>query len=139
MDEEVLWADGGEKKKFWHRLFTREERHVTLIAEGVSIDGAVDLGKGVVRLDGRMQGKVTGRGTLIMGARSLLQGELQVGKLILNGRREGVVHAGTVHIAPTGRLQGRISASHLVVDEGGVFDGQGRVPATVLPQDTQPL
>ena len=138
MGEEVLWANGDEKKRFWHRLFAREERHVTLIAEGVSVNGAVDLGKGVVRLDGRMQGKVTGQGTLIMGARSLFQGELQVGKLILNGRLEGVVCAGTVHIAPTGRLQGRISASQLVVDEGGVFDGQGRVPET-LPHDTPPF
>jgi len=106
-------------------LFSSEGRVVSLIGEGTSVVGIINFGEGMVRLDGRLEGKVVGGGTLIVGEKGMLQGEMSVGNLILCGRVEGTVAAtGSAHIAPTGKLLGKVQATHLIIEEGGVFDGK---------------
>ena len=97
-----------------------------MIGEGMSVVGALHFGEGVVRLDGHLKGKIIGRGTLVIGEKGNLQGEMEVGTLILGGRVEGnVLATGLAHITSTGKLFGKVQTSQLLIDQGGIFEGEG--------------
>jgi len=134
MDAEFSALKANRRKKFLGSLFSGEEQAISLIGEGLWVEGTLKFGPGVVRLDGRLQGKVIGRGTLIVGERGLLQGEMDVETLILCGRVEGRVAVSThARITPTGRLFGKIQTSQLVIDEGGIFEGESNCIPPTLP------
>jgi cytoskeletal protein CcmA (bactofilin family) len=125
-----------KKKRFFHRGGLSPEQPLTMIGEGITVAGEIHIGRGVVRLDGRLEGRVAGPGTLVIGERGSLQGEVEVDTLILNGRVEGaVLAAAAVHITPTGRLCGKVQAAQLIIEQGAFFDGEGR---TVGKEDLRP-
>jgi cytoskeletal protein CcmA (bactofilin family) len=114
-------------KKFLGSLFSQEGQEISLIGEGISIAGTLNFEAGVVRLDGHWEGKIIGRGTVIIGEKGLLQGDLQVSKLILSGRLEGTAATSeSTYIAPTGKLFGIVRTSQLVIDEGGILEGESQ-------------
>ena len=108
-------------------IFPHDESGVTMIGEGMSVSGILHFGEGMVRLDGRLEGKAIGRGTLVIGEKGNLRGEMEVGTLVLGGRVEGTVLAtGLAHITSSGKLFGKIQAPRLIIDRGGIFDGEGQ-------------
>jgi cytoskeletal protein CcmA (bactofilin family) len=127
MDSPLTPSDKQPEKKFLTPIFSKEDQAISLIGEGISVVGTVHLHDNVLRLDGHMEGGIIGRGTLIMGEKGLLQGEIQVGRVILGGRVEGKVTAQeSIHITPTGKLFGTAVTSQLVIDEGGIFEGESK-------------
>jgi cytoskeletal protein CcmA (bactofilin family) len=65
-----------------------------MIGKGLSVRGTLHFGDGVVRLDGHLEGKVIGRGTVVVGEEGSLRGEMEVDVLIFGGRVEGYLTAG---------------------------------------------
>jgi len=127
MDGSLSSVNMEHGKKFLGSLFSEEGHEISLIGEGMSIEGTLHFEEGVVRLDGRWQGKIIGRGTVIIGEKGLLQGYLQVGRLILTGRLEGTAATSeSTHIAPKGKLFGTVRTSQLVIDEGGILEGESQ-------------
>ncbi len=127
MDTPLTPPDKQPEKKFLSGIFSKEDQAISLIGEGISVVGTLNLQDHVLRLDGRVEGKIFGPGTLILGERGLLQGEIQVGRLILGGRVEGRVTAQEgIHITPTGKLFGTVLTPQMIIDEGGVFDGESK-------------
>ena len=127
MDAPLALSDKQPEKKFLSGIFSKEDQAISLIGEGISVVGTLNLQDDVLRLDGRVEGKIIGQGTLVVGEKGLLQGEIQVGRLILGGRVEGRVTAPEgIHITLTGKLFGSALTSQLVIDEGGVFEGESK-------------
>ena len=127
MDTPLTSSDKQPEKNFLSGIFSKEDQMISLIGEGISVEGTLNLQDQVLRLDGRLEGKIIGRGTLIMGEKGLLQGEIYVGRLILGGRVEGRVTAQEgIHITPTGKLCGTVLTSQLIIDEGGIFEGESK-------------
>jgi len=80
--------------------------------------------EGIFRLEGKVKGEIFNSGTLIMGEASFIKGKLGVNALILNGRVEGEVNAKErVEIHSKGKLYGTISTPILVIQDGGIFEG----------------
>jgi len=127
MDTPLTSSDKQPEKKFLNGIFSKEDQAISLIGEGISVEGTLRLQDHVLRLDGRLEGKIIGQGTLIMGEKGMLQGEIQVGRLILGGRVDGRVTAQEgIHITPTGKLFGTVLTSQMIIDEGGIFDGESK-------------
>jgi len=81
--------------------------------------------QGAVRVDGSFSGEVSSEGSLIVGKDADIEGLLNVGDLLLSGRFTGEVRAKRrVTIHKTGLLQGSVYTPALVVEEGGLLDGQ---------------
>jgi cytoskeletal protein CcmA (bactofilin family) len=123
---------------FWRR----DGRALSFIGEGIAVVGSLEFGNGEVRLDGRLEGKILGQGTLLVGEKGSLRGEADVGALVLYGRVDGVVVASdSIRIARGGRLCGRVHAVRLIVEEGGVFDGESdpySIPASASGKSPVP-
>ena len=99
-----------------------EETNVYL-GKSSFFEGRLTL-EGVFRLDGKVQGEIFHKGTLIMSETGVVKGKIEVSALILNGMVEGEVNATErVEIHSQGRLFGTISTPILVVQDGGVFEG----------------
>jgi len=125
-----------KEKKAFSGLAIPLDQPITMIGEGVSVAGTMQISSGVVRLDGRVEGKIIGPGTLVVGEKGSFQGEMEVDNLVLNGKAEGtLIVAVTAHVTPKGKLYGKIQANHLIIDQGAVFDGEGK---TVRKEESTP-
>ena len=103
-----------------------EETNVYL-GKSSFFEGRLTL-EGIFRLDGKVQGEIFHKGTLIMSETGVVKGKIEVSALILNGMVEGEVNATErVEIHSRGRLFGTISTPVLVVQDGGVFEGNCRM------------
>jgi cytoskeletal protein CcmA (bactofilin family) len=88
------------------------------------------ISEGIFRLDGKMEGEIFHSGTLIIGETAVIKGKLEVNALTLNGIVEGKVNARErVEIDSKGKLYGTISTPVLVIQEGGVFEGNCKMGA----------
>jgi cytoskeletal protein CcmA (bactofilin family) len=80
--------------------------------------------EGIFRLDGRVEGEINHRGTLIIGETAVIKGKVEATILILNGTLEGEVNAKErMEIHGSGKLFGTIFTPIFVIQDGGVFEG----------------
>ncbi len=129
-------------KKWLRRWGKHGKETLSLIGEGIAVIGSMDFGDGEVRLDGRLEGKILGHGTLIIGEKGRLQGEIDVGSLVLHGKVDGIVVASdSVRVASTGRLCGRVHSVRLIIEEGGLLEGESEpysIPASATDRNPEP-
>ena len=77
------------------------------------------------RVDGKVVGKVVSDGDLVVGERGEIDGEIRVGRLFVSGLVKGEVHVSRrLAIHPHGRVEGAVYAKALVIEEGGILEGQ---------------
>lgn len=96
----------------------------SFIQKGVTLKGVLHV-KGVVLVEGRVEGEVFAADHLIVGESGNILGNVQAGHLTNRGTIEGDVSAGNkVVLVEKSHLTGDISAFQLVVEEGSVFDGR---------------
>jgi cytoskeletal protein CcmA (bactofilin family) len=80
--------------------------------------------EGVFRVDGKVEGEIFHSGTLIMSETAVIKGKVEVDALILNGIVEGEVNAKErVEIHSRGKLYGTILTPVLVIEDGGILEG----------------
>jgi cytoskeletal protein CcmA (bactofilin family) len=86
--------------------------------------------EGVFRLEGKVEGEIYHRGTLILGETAVIKGKVEVNAMILNGRLEGEVTAKErVEIHANGKLYGTIFTPIFVIQDGGIFEGNCKMGA----------
>jgi cytoskeletal protein CcmA (bactofilin family) len=77
------------------------------------------------RVDGKVVGKVISEGDLVVGERGEIDGEIRVGRLFVSGLVKGEVHVSRrLSIHPSGRVEGEVHARALIIEEGGILEGQ---------------
>ncbi len=88
------------------------------------------ISEGIFRLDGKLEGEIFHKGILIIGETAVIKGKLEVNALTLNGTIEGEVTAKErVEIHAKGKLYGNISTTTLVIQDGGIFEGNCKMGA----------
>lgn len=77
------------------------------------------------RVDGKLSGKVTSDGNLIVGEGGEIDGEIRVGQIFVSGTVRGRVHAARrVQIAANGKAFADLHTPSLVIEDGAVFEGR---------------
>ena len=77
------------------------------------------------RVDGKVVGKVISDGDLVVGEKGEIDGEIRVGRLFVSGLVKGEVFAAQrLSIHPRGRVEGRVHARALIIEEGGILEGE---------------
>jgi len=86
--------------------------------------------EGIFRLDGKVEGEIYHRGTLIIGETAVIKGKVEASTLILNGSLEGDVTIGErMEIHAKGKLFGTVLTPILVIQDGGIFEGNCKMGA----------
>jgi len=94
-----------------------------LLGRGSEFDGKL-IFEGTVRIDGKFKGEIHSKGRLIVGENGEVIGEIWVDNAIISGKVKGNINAqNRVELQPPARLEGNITASSLVIQEGAIFDG----------------
>ena len=100
----------------------------TLIGEGTAIDGDLVFSGGL-RLDGKVRGNIRAAGDkpsmLVISEKGMVEGEIAVGHLILNGTVKGPVHAGELlELQPHARVLGEVRYAALEMHQGALVEGR---------------
>jgi cytoskeletal protein CcmA (bactofilin family) len=99
----------------------------TVIGSDAIFKGELSFDKGV-RVDGRVEGKISTKGHLAVSQEGKLQADVQAGNIIVEGQVVGNLSANDrVELRKTARLQGDIKANKLLVAEGAAFVGHCQV------------
>jgi cytoskeletal protein CcmA (bactofilin family) len=94
------------------------------LGKGTEFKGVLSF-EGTIRVDGRVEGEILSKDTLIAGDEAHLQGEISVGTIISSGKIVGNVNASQrVHILAPGVIEGNIKTPKLIIEEGVTFDGK---------------
>ncbi len=87
------------------------------------------------RVDGKLTGKVTSKGDLVVGERGEVDGVVEVGRVYVSGTLKGTVTAtARIEITASGRLLGDIQAPTLVIEEGGFYEGRCTMEPGARPE-----
>ena len=99
----------------------------TVIGGDAVFKGELSFEKGV-RVDGRVEGKISTKGHLAVSQAGQLQADVHAGNIIIEGEVSGNLTAiDRVELRKTARLKGDIKAIKLLVAEGAAFTGHCQV------------
>ena len=92
--------------------------------KGVRLEGTLEL-TGIFRVNGQVKGSILSDQSLILGEDARVEGQIEGNHVVISGRFDGVIFAkGRVEIQAKGVVTGEIHAPCLIVEPGGIFDGQ---------------
>jgi cytoskeletal protein CcmA (bactofilin family) len=100
-----------------------------LLGRGTAYEGKLTF-EGRVRIDGHFKGEVFSDGVLIVGDGAEVEGDVEVGTLIVRGGvlRGAVKAQKLVEIHAPGQVHGDIDTPQLFIDRGVVFEGRCVMP-----------
>lgn len=107
-----------------------DDNLVALLEPGIEVEGKVRFSTGMIRLDTHFKGEIFCEGTVVVAEQGEIEGEIHTRLISIAGKVKGAVHASErLEIREHGILLGDIFTPCLVVDPGGYFDGQCRMPS----------
>lgn len=96
----------------------------TLLGRGAAFEGKLTF-DGTVRIDGRFKGEVFSDDTLVIGEGALVEAEIDIGEVIIQGAVVGNITAKrSIEIHAPGRMKGDVHTPNLQIDKGVVFEGR---------------
>jgi cytoskeletal protein CcmA (bactofilin family) len=106
----------------------------TLLGRGSAFEGKLTF-EGTVRIDGRFRGEVFSDDTLVIGEGALVEAEIDIGEIIIQGTVVGNIKAKrSIEIHAPGRVKGDIHTPILQIDKGVVFEGRSFMEGMVAPK-----
>ena len=113
----------------------------TLLGRGATFEGKLTF-EGTVRIDGRFKGEVFTDDVLVIGEGAIVEAQIDVGEVIIQGTVIGNVTAKrSIEIHAPGRVKGDLHTPSLQIDKGVMFEGRSFMeqsvqsrPATAQPQ-----
>lgn len=96
----------------------------TLIGKGSELAGDFSV-QGSARIDGRVNGNVTVTGTLIVGSKGSISGNVSAKAVVIGGEVLGDINAPEkTELTATAKVLGDIATQIIVIDENAVFQGK---------------
>src|SRR5882672_2064077 len=110
-----------------------------VLSSDVEIKGNVRF-TGELTLEGKLEGEISSDGTLHLGDSAVVNGNVNVGSIVVRGKLTGnVVAKDKVDIKTKAELFGDVRASKLVIEEGVTFVGKTEVnPNKVAAASAKP-
>jgi cytoskeletal protein CcmA (bactofilin family) len=97
--------------------------------KSVRFEGTLEC-PGTFRVEGDVKGLLISAHNLILGEEARVEGQIEGNDVVISGRFNGVIFAkGKVEIHNKGIATGEIHSHCLVIEPGGVFDGQCHIIA----------
>jgi cytoskeletal protein CcmA (bactofilin family) len=105
----------------------KTEDMIAFLGKGTEYEGRLTF-DGTVRIDGHFKGEISAVGTLIVGEGALVEADIHISQIMIRGEIRGnIVADHRIEINPPGKAFGDVQAPTVVIDEGGVFEGNCRM------------
>jgi len=106
----------------------------TFIGKGSEFVGKLTF-DGTVRIDGKIDGEIFSRGTLVIGPGADVAAKIQVDTVIISGTVRGnITSAKKIEMRAPGKLYGNIKAPVLIIEEGVIFEGNCKMENIEAPE-----
>jgi cytoskeletal protein CcmA (bactofilin family) len=106
------------------RRMAEQGGEVTIIGAGAKLEGTV-VSAGSLRVDGQVKGQINADGDVMLAPHSQVDADIRAQNVSVAGRFKGSLQAkGRAELNRGGRVEGTITSKTLVVEEGGIFQGQ---------------
>jgi cytoskeletal protein CcmA (bactofilin family) len=106
------------------RRMAEQGGEVTIIGAGAKLEGTV-VSAGSLRVDGQVKGQINADGDVMLAPHSQVEADIKAQNVSVAGRFKGSLQAkGRAELNRGGRVEGTITSKTLVVEEGGIFQGQ---------------
>jgi len=93
------------------------------LGEGTDFKGILTF-EGTVRVDGKLEGEVFTKDTLIVGESAVVGAEINVHTIVISGVVRGNINAtGKIEVHRPGKLFGNVKTPSLYIEEGVIFEG----------------
>ena len=120
------------------RMAVRQSGEVTIIGKGAKLEGTV-VSVGSLRIEGQIKGQVNADGDVMLAQESHVEADIRAQNVSVAGRFKGsIIVKGRAELARGGRVDGNITAKTLVVEEGGIFQGQSIMDQQAQQAGQQP-
>ena len=105
----------------------------TLLGRGATFEGKLTF-EGTVRIDGRFRGEVFTDDVLVIGEGAIVEAEIDVGEVIIQGTVVGNIKAKrSIEIHAPGRVKGDVHTPNLQIDKGVIFEGRSFMEGATKP------
>lgn len=117
----------GKKEEMVVPKRTSSSQQITaLLGKESEFEGKLTF-EGTARIDGKFEGEIFSKDTLIVGSTASVNAKIEVNIVCIYGEVRGNIHAKTkVEILSSGRLFGDIQTVKLVVEDGAHFEGSSK-------------
>jgi len=96
---------------------------------GVEVEGKMKVTSGLIRVNTHFKGEIDSQGAIVVHDQGEVDGDIRTRILSVTGKIKGNIHASErLEIKEHGVVLGSIYTPCLLVDPGGFFDGQCRMP-----------
>jgi cytoskeletal protein CcmA (bactofilin family) len=111
-------------------VMAEQGSEVTVVGAGAKLEGTI-VSAGSLRVDGHVKGHIQADGDVMLSPQSSVEADIRAENLSVAGRFHGsIVVKGRAELARGGRIDGNITAKSLVIQEGGIFNGQSIMDQT---------
>ena len=108
------------------------DSEITVLGPGARLEGTI-VSAGSLRIDGQIKGQVNADGDVMLSPSSQVEADIRAENATVAGQFKGnILVKGKAEVARGGRVDGNITCRSLVVQEGGILNGQ-----TQMDQQTQ--
>ncbi|HET6370858.1 MAG TPA: polymer-forming cytoskeletal protein [Nitrospiria bacterium] len=120
------------KKEERDRIFKNEEI-IAFLGKGTEFKGVITY-EGTIRIDGKVEGEIITKGTLVVGETAVINAEISAGTVISGGKITGNIRAQEkVQLLSTAVQTGTIVTPVLVIEEGVTFNGKCEMDRSGIP------
>lgn len=107
---------------------------LTIIAAGVHLVGDLE-GPGLIKVDGRVEGSISGARQVILGREANVQGNVHAAEVVVAGAIDGsVVATDRVEVQGSAVVNGDVHTRVIVVHEGAKVNGTVRMGLATSPE-----
>jgi cytoskeletal protein CcmA (bactofilin family) len=100
-----------------------DETIQTIVGMDSLLTGVIHAG-GSIRLEGGYSGEINSQGTVFVGHKSVVQGNIHAMRVVVAGEVQGDIEViESIDILSTGKITGDIRGKKLTIDEGATFLG----------------
>jgi len=115
------------------RRMAEQSGDVTIIGAGAKLEGTV-VSAGSLRVDGQVKGQINADGDVMLAPQSQVEADIKAQNVSVAGRFKGsIVVKGRAELNRGGRVEGTVTSKTLVVEEGGIFQGQSIMEQQAAP------
>ena len=113
------------------------QRINSILGPGTIFEGNFTT-KETTRVEGTVHGDITSEGTIILGEKAKILGNITAKNVIVGGSVEGNINVdGKIELTTTGSIKGDISTKNLIIDENAVFQGNCIMNADIVKTTTK--
>lgn len=110
---------------------TEPASETTIVASGAKFEGIFNC-ETRLHVDGEIVGKIISDSIVTIGKTGKISGEINAGRLIINGLFEGNANCDNVEVHEGGKFLGKVVSKELVIEAKAIFEGESKIKTAEL-------